>query len=55
MKQLLEHHKVKKRKESMRIHRKKLKNFLNNYMVDRELFLTYRISYQVNSECSAVW
>ena len=38
---------VKRRNESMRTHRRKLKNFLNNYTVDQERFLTFRILYQV--------
>ena len=43
MRQLLEHHKVKKRKEFMQITCKKLANFLNNYMVDQEQFHTFHI------------
>ena len=48
MKQQYAHRKVKKRNASMQIHRKRLRNFLNNYTVDHEMFLTYRIQYQVN-------
>ncbi len=55
MKQQFAHLRVKKRRESMRTHRKRLKNFSNSYMVDQEQFLTYRTEFQVNSECSAVW
>ena len=48
MKQLLEHLVVKKRKESMRIHRKRLKNFLNNCTVVLGQCRIFRILFQVN-------
>ena len=54
MKQQLEHQKVTRKIKSLHLMYKKLKSFLNKNMV-LEMFHLYRIQYQVNSECSAVW
>ena len=48
MKQQLKHRKVTKRKESMQIHRKRLKNFLNNCTVVQEQCRIFRILFQVD-------